>query len=55
MESGEDPDRIEEEMGDLLEGEMGEDPASPEDAAGALRGLRRRLAPPRVDATLHEL
>jgi putative FmdB family regulatory protein len=55
MEAGEDPDRIEEELGDLLEGEMEGEPASPEPGAGALRGLRRRLVPPRVDTTLYEL
>ena len=52
MESGEDPDRIEEEMGDLLEGEEAEllQPGS-----GGLRGLRRRLKPPSVDETLYEM
>ena len=51
MEAGEDPDKIEEEMGDLLEGE---DPFT-FDGQAALKGLRRRLAPPEVDETLHEL
>ena len=51
MEAGEDPDAVEEEMGDLLEGE---DPFS---GAGGkkLKGLRRRLLPPQVDDTLYEL
>jgi putative FmdB family regulatory protein len=62
LEAGEDPDRIEEEMGDALEGEMdgiGDALEGRPDAAagvsGALRRLRRRLAAPRVDPTLHEL
>ncbi len=51
MESGEDPDKIEEEMGDLLEEE---DPftAKPKKALG---DLRRRYLPPRVDETLYDL
>jgi putative FmdB family regulatory protein len=49
MEAGEDPDQIEEEMGDLLEGE---DPFSfGEKSAG--RGIKRR--PPARDETLYEL
>ncbi|MEA3412792.1 MAG: zinc ribbon domain-containing protein [Pseudomonadota bacterium] len=53
MESGEDPDRIEEEMGDLLEGE---DPFAAVKSPGAgLRDLRNRLLPPRVDDTLYDL
>jgi hypothetical protein len=51
MEAGEDPDKIEEEMGDLLEGE---DPFTFDGQSG-LKGLRRRFAPPEVDETLHEL
>jgi putative FmdB family regulatory protein len=58
MEDGEDPDQIEEEMGDLLEAEdplLGEG-ISPERPAGPrLRGLSRRLKPPRVDDTLYDL
>ncbi|MBI5014083.1 MAG: zinc ribbon domain-containing protein [Deltaproteobacteria bacterium] len=50
MEAGEDPDAIEQEMGDLLEGE---DPLSP--AGTNLKGLRRRLLPPSHDDTLYEL
>ena len=50
MESGEDPEAIEEELGDALE----EDPfaAPPEKDA---RSLRRRLLPPRVDPELYEI
>jgi putative FmdB family regulatory protein len=57
MELGEDPDKVEEEMGDVL----GEDPfaAAGEGAAkegeGGLRGLRRRALPPSVDTTLYEM
>jgi putative FmdB family regulatory protein len=53
MEAGEDPDRIEEEMGDVLEGE---DPfgiiASPK---AGLRDFRNRMLPPRIDKTLYDL
>jgi len=49
MEAGEDPDQIEEEMGDLLEGE---DPFVSGGKASP-RGLRRQ--PPRKDETLYEL
>ena len=45
LESGEDPERIEEEIGDLLDTEPIE----------RIRGLTRRLRPPGVDATLYEL
>jgi len=50
MEAGEDPDRIEDELGEVLEEE--------DSLAGADRGLgklRRRIRPPRIDPTLHEL
>ena len=50
MEAGEDPEAIEAEMGDLLEGEepqLGQ--------SGGLRGLSRRLKPPEVDETLYDL
>ena len=49
MEAGEDPDQIEQDLGELLEGEealIG---------AGPLRGLSRRMRPPAVDRTLYEL
>ncbi len=56
MEAGEDPDAIEEEMGDLLEGE---DPFSGvgggKKAGEGLRALRRRMLRPKVDDTLYEL
>jgi putative FmdB family regulatory protein len=48
MEAGEDPDQIEAEMGDLLEGE---EPFSFGDKASSLRAKR----PPRKDETLYEL
>ncbi len=51
MEAGEDPDQIEEEMGDLLEDE---DPFSLSGKPD-LKRLRSRLAPPQVDETLYEL
>ncbi len=51
MEAGEDPDKIEEEMGDLMETE---DPfAVP--AKGNLKRLSRQLRPPHVDDELYEL
>ena len=51
LEAGEDPDAVEAEMGDLLEGD-GEPFALP----GAARpGRRRRLRPPRRDDTLYEM
>jgi len=50
MEAGEDPDRIEDELGDVLEEE---DPLF--GAGRSLRDLRRRIRPPRVDSTLYEL
>jgi putative FmdB family regulatory protein len=51
MEGGEDPDAIEEDLGDLLEGE---DPLL---GAGKkdLRSVYRRLKPPAVDDTLYEM
>lgn len=56
MEAGEDPDAVEEEMGDLLEAE---DPFSGEGGSGvskpSLKGLRKRYLRPRVDDTLYEL
>lgn len=51
MEAGEDPERIEEEMGDVLEAE---DPFLLKGKTG-IRDLRRRLLPPRVDEKLYDL
>ena len=58
MEAGEDPEKIEEEMGDVMgdpfgteSGEAG-DPLEPKKA---LAGLRRRVLPPSVDPELHEM
>ncbi len=53
MEAGEDPDQIEEELGDQLEGEDGT--VFGPTGSGGLRALRRRLRAPAVDPTLHEL
>lgn len=50
MESGEDPERIEDDLGDALEGDQG----LPEPAE-RVRRLARRALPPAVDATLYEL
>jgi len=50
MEAGEDPDRIEEEMGDLLE----EDPFSVKPTT-RISDLRRKYLPPKVDETLYEM
>ncbi len=53
MEAGEDPDKIEEEMGDVLEEE---DPLSGGGGSGPRwKALKRRLLPPEVDDTLYEL
>jgi hypothetical protein len=57
MESGEDPDKIEEEMGDVLEQEdpfLGAGGASGP-SGGGLRGLTRKFRPPEVDETLYDL
>ena len=54
MESGEDPEKIEEEMGDVMEDPLG--PAEPaNEGARALRGLRRRVLAPSVDPELHDM
>ncbi|GAB4261245.1 MAG: zinc ribbon domain-containing protein [Deferrisomatales bacterium] len=52
MEAGEDPDAIEEELGDALEEE---DPFSGGGGTSRLKTLRRKLLKPRVDETLYEL
>ncbi len=51
MEAGEDPEQIDQEMGDILEGE---DPFAPK-TSGGMAGLRKRFLPPSVDDTLYEL
>ncbi len=51
MEAGEDPDRIEQDMGDLLEAG---DPFAPT-RRQTLNDLRRRYLPPAVDETLYDL
>ncbi len=48
LEAGEDPEKIEEEMGDLMDVE---NPFSRE----SVKGLKRRLAPPQRDETLYEM
>jgi putative FmdB family regulatory protein len=55
MEAGEDPDKIEEEMGGLLEAEDGSLTAETNGGGGRLKALRRKFMPPRVDETLYEL
>ena len=58
MESGEDPEKIEEEMGDVMEDPLGMEGGAPpagDEARKALRGLRRRVLPPSVDPELHEM
>ena len=51
LEAGEDPDKIEEQMGDVLEQE---DPLFGQ-SGHSLKGLSRRARPPRVDETLYDL
>jgi putative FmdB family regulatory protein len=51
MESGEDPEKVEQELGDVL----GEDPFSSAGEKRSLSGLRRRAVPPSVDPNLYEL
>jgi putative FmdB family regulatory protein len=51
MEAGEDPESIEEEMGNVLESE---EPIT-SGGGGGLKGLRNRLLPPKVDETLYDL
>lgn len=51
MEAGEDPDKIEEELGDILEEE---DPFAAKPKQG-LSELRRKYLPPHVDKTLYDL
>jgi hypothetical protein len=56
MESGEDPEKVEAEMGDVFE----EDPfaaggGAPPEPKERLARLRRRLLPPSVDPELYEM
>jgi len=51
LESGEDPDAIEQDLGDVLE----EDPLAGGGPEPRSARLRRRFLPPRVDPELHEL
>jgi putative FmdB family regulatory protein len=58
MEAGEDPDKIEAEMGDLLDEEdpfLGESSGPEGESRRGLRRLSRRLRPPEVDDTLYDL
>jgi putative FmdB family regulatory protein len=50
LESGEDPEKVEEEMGDVFD----EDPFAGKQGSVASR-LRRRFVPPSVDSTLYEM
>jgi len=52
MEAGEDPDQIEEELGDLLENE---DPFSAGSKEGSLQNFSKKFLPPSVDDTLYEM
>jgi hypothetical protein len=52
MEAGEDPDQIEQEMGDFLDEE---EPLLGAESGGVLRGLAQKLRAPAVDETLYDL
>jgi putative FmdB family regulatory protein len=52
MEAGEDPEQIEAELGDVLEGE---DPFGGLEMKKGLKGWRQKLTRPTVDRTLYEL
>ncbi len=52
MEAGEDPEKIEEEMGDMLDGD---DIFKDIGTKKTIRGLKRKYLPPAVDETLYEL
>ena len=52
MESGEDPDKIGEEMGDVLEQE---DPFSQKSKKGMVQNFKKKFLPPSIDETLYEL
>lgn len=51
MEAGEDPDKIDEEMGHLFD----EENPFLKEGEGGIKGLRRRLLPPSVDDTLYQM
>jgi len=51
MEAGEDPEQIENDMGDLLD----EDESLFAEGGGGLRNLSRKLKPPDVDDTLYDM
>lgn len=54
MEAGEDPDKVDEDMGEALDEDpfaIGPDAQKPR----GLRALRRRMLPPTVDPALHEM
>ena len=56
MESGEDPEKIEAEMGDVLEGDpFAGEAGEPKEPKGRLARLRRTMLPPSVDPTLYEM
>jgi putative FmdB family regulatory protein len=58
MESGEDPEKVEEEMGDVMEDPLGMEGAgegAAQEPRKTLAGLRRRVLPPSVDPELHEM
>jgi hypothetical protein len=59
MEAGEDPDKIEEEMGDVFgEGPLGDEsgePKDPKEPRQRLSRLRQRALPPTVDPDLYEM
>jgi putative FmdB family regulatory protein len=53
MEAGEDPDKVEEELGDVLDSE---DPFSSDSGEGRLKSLRRRLTEaPNVDPEVYDM
>ena len=52
MESGEDPDKIGEELGDVLEEE---DPFSTKGRMNLLSTMKKKILPPTIDDTLYEL
>lgn len=54
MEKGEDPEKLEEEYGDLLGDEGSADAGMPDDEKSSASAIARRL-PPRRDQTLYEL